>query len=292
MTYSCLDWRWRWIGHLASSVDDCSRGSTAGDGAGEDAAPLQQPWEACLNGTGTFRLEVRSSAEPGAVEDAAGSGAEDRCRLAGRTAAETVAAERSVAATDPKDGYRIEKFVFDNGVDSVVPGYIAIPDQRRAGSRHPHHARSRSTKDNMFGYQPTSQDVAGMLAKQVCRAGHRQLFQRRAQGDGSGRRVGEAGKRRGSGDVALQAESLAGADAVGMMLRDEQIALDYLESGGGGSKADRSAGMSMGSTRAWWLRRSTTASRRPSGGVFHEVRGPDRDPRSQGAWIYYFVPGL
>ena len=71
-----------------------------------------------------------------------------------------------VVSTDQKDGYRIEKFVFDNGVDSMVPGYLAVPDQR--GGRLPAiltmHGHS-STKDNMFGYQPTSQDVAGLLSQ-------------------------------------------------------------------------------------------------------------------------------
>src|ERR1041385_1572526 len=33
-----------------------------------------------------------------------------------------------VVKVDKRDGWRIEKFVFYNGVDSQVPGYIAIPE--------------------------------------------------------------------------------------------------------------------------------------------------------------------
>ena len=72
-----------------------------------------------------------------------------------------------IVAVDKKDGWRIEKFVFHNGVDSEVPGHIAIPEDGRR--RHPAiltmHGHS-SSKENMFGYEPTSQDVAALLVKQ------------------------------------------------------------------------------------------------------------------------------
>ena len=65
-----------------------------------------------------------------------------------------------IVATDRKDGYRIEKFVFDNGVDAMVPGYIAIPDNPpgRLPAILTMHGHS-STKDNMFGYQPDRKSV-------------------------------------------------------------------------------------------------------------------------------------
>src|SRR6266545_4755668 len=40
-----------------------------------------------------------------------------------------------VVNVDKKNGWRIVKFVFHNGVDSLVPGYIAIPEDGR--QRHP-----------------------------------------------------------------------------------------------------------------------------------------------------------
>ena len=50
------------------------------------------------------------------------------------------------------NGYTLEKFIFDNGVDSHVPGYIAIPSGLRGKAPailglHGH----GSTKDNIMG---------------------------------------------------------------------------------------------------------------------------------------------
>ncbi|MCW5980820.1 MAG: hypothetical protein KIT09_22255 [Bryobacteraceae bacterium] len=56
-----------------------------------------------------------------------------------------------VVRVDQRDGWRVEKSEFDNGADSLVPGYIAIPD---GGKRRPAiltmHGHS-SSKENMFG---------------------------------------------------------------------------------------------------------------------------------------------
>ena len=38
-------------------------------------------------------------------------------------------------STDQKDGYKIEKFIFHNGVDSEVLGYIAIPIHKWKAAR-------------------------------------------------------------------------------------------------------------------------------------------------------------
>src|SRR5262249_55749439 len=71
---------------------------------------------------------------------------------------------RTVSVTN-REGYRIEKLVFHNGVDNEVPGYLAIPD--RPGRRpavlamHGH----GSNKENIFGIEPSSQDVAELLAR-------------------------------------------------------------------------------------------------------------------------------
>lgn len=201
-----------------------------------------------------------------------------------------------VVATDQKDGYRIEKFVFDNGVDSMVPGYIAIPDHRQGRlpailTMHGH----GSTKDNMFGYKPTSQDVAGMLAKQgFVVLGIDNYF------NGERRGTGPAGnlemQERGS-DMEMSLFKLnlwLGRTLWGMMLRDEQIALDYLVSR---PEVDPNRigaqGMSMGSTRAWWLAAIDDRVKAVVG-VACFTRYEDliaiRALRAHG--IYYFVPGL
>ncbi len=201
-----------------------------------------------------------------------------------------------VVATDQKDGYRIEKFVFDNGVDSVVPGYIAIPDQRQGKlpailTMHGH----GSTKDNMFGYKPTSQDVAGILAKQgFVVLGIDNYFNGERKGTGP---AGELERQERGADQEMSLFKLnlwLGRSLWGMMLRDEQIALDYLASR---PEVDPNRigaqGMSMGSTRAWWLA-AIDDRIKATVGVACFTRYEDliaiRELRAHG--IYYFVPGL
>jgi len=199
-------------------------------------------------------------------------------------------------AVDKKDGYTIEKFVFDNGVDSQVPGYIAIPEKRPGRlpailTMHGH----GSSKDNMFGYQPTSQNVAEMLARRgYVVLGIDNYF------NGERKGTGPAGEMETMAKGADQEMSLfklnlwLGRTLWGMMLRDEQIALDYLASR---PEVDPNRigaqGMSMGSTRSWWLA-AIDDRVKAIVGVACFTRYEDliavRALRAHG--IYYFVPGI
>jgi len=159
-------------------------------------------------------------------------------------------------ATDKKDGYVIEKFVFDNGVDSMVPGYIAIPDNRNGKlpailTMHGH----GSSKENMFGYEPTSQDVAELLVKQgYVVLGIDNYFNGERKGTGPGGELETMAKGSDQEMSLFKLNLWLGRTLWGMMLRDEQIAMDYLVSR---PEVDANRigaqGMSMGSTRAWWL---------------------------------------
>ena len=199
-------------------------------------------------------------------------------------------------STDRKDGYVIEKFVFSNGVDSNVPGYIAIPEKRSGRlpavlTMHGH----GSTKENMFGYDPTSQDVAGMLAKKgFVVIGIDAYFNGERRGEGP---AGEMEKQARNSDQEMSLFKLnlwLGRTLWGMMLRDEQMALDYLVSR---PEVDANRigvqGMSMGSTRAWWLAAIDDRVKAVVG-VACFTRYEDliaiRALRAHG--IYYFVPGI
>jgi dienelactone hydrolase len=202
----------------------------------------------------------------------------------------------STVRTDRKQGWRIEKFVFDNGVDSQVPGYIAIPEDGRR--RHPAiltmHGHS-SSKDNMFGYEPTSQDVAELLARKgYVVLGIDNYFNGERKGAGPAGPI-ETMQRNSDQELSLFKLNLwLGRTLWGMMLRDEQIALDYLASRPEVDPARIGAqGMSMGSTRSWWL-----------GAIDDRIKAvvavacftryediiATRALRAHG--IYYFVPGL
>jgi dienelactone hydrolase len=197
---------------------------------------------------------------------------------------------------DRRDGYTVEKFVFDNGADSEVPGYIAIP-AKRAGpcpailTMHGH----SSSKDNMFGYEPTSQDVADLLARRgYVVIGIDNYFGGERKGQGPAGDL-EVMARNSDQEMSLFKLNLwLGRTLWGMMLRDEQIALDYLMSRPEvDAKRIGAQGMSMGSTRAWWLGAIDDRIRAVVG-VACFTRYQDliaiRALRAHG--IYYFVPGI
>jgi hypothetical protein len=135
-------------------------------------------------------------------------------------------------SVDQKDGYRIEKFVFDNGVDSEVPGYIAIPTNRQGKlpailTMHGH----SSSKENMFGYEPTSQDVADMLCKRgYVVIGIDNYFNGERKGHGPAGELETMAKGSDQEMSLFKLNLWLGRTLWGMMLRDEQIALDYLVS--------------------------------------------------------------
>jgi dienelactone hydrolase len=153
-----------------------------------------------------------------------------------------------------------------------------------------------STKDNILGYQrPTEQDVADMLA----RKGY-VVMAIDAYFNGERKGLGPAGSRETGARNADQEMSLfklnlwLGRTLWGMMLRDEQIALDYLVTRPEVDPARIGVqGMSMGSTRAWWLGAIDDRIKAVVG-VACFTRYEDliaiRELRAHG--IYYFVPGL
>jgi dienelactone hydrolase len=201
-----------------------------------------------------------------------------------------------VVSTDRHQGWRIEKFTFHNGVDSEVPGYIAIPEDGRP--KHPAiltmHGHS-SSKENMFGYEPTSQNVAELLAKRgYVVLGIDNYFNGERKGAGPAGDL-ETMKRGSDQESSLFKLNLwLGRTLWGMMLRDELIALDYLASR---PEVDVSRigaqGMSMGSTRSWWLGAIDDRIKAVVA-VACFTRYEDliaiRELRAHG--IYYFVPGL
>jgi dienelactone hydrolase len=205
-------------------------------------------------------------------------------------------AKVKVVSMDKRDGWRIEKFVFHNGVDSQVPGYIAIPEDNKP--RHPAiltmHGHS-SSKDNMFGHDPSSQDVAELLVKNgYVVLGIDNYFNGERKGTGPAGDL-ETMQRGSDQEMSLFKLNLwLGRTLWGMMVRDELIALDYLSSRPEVDPTRIGAqGMSMGSTRSWWLAAIDDRIKAVVG-VACFTRYEDliaiRQLKAHG--IYYFVPGL
>ena len=199
-----------------------------------------------------------------------------------------------ITSVDQRDGYRIEKFYFNNGVDAEVPGLIAVPEHKPGPfpavlTMHGH----AGCKEHMFGYVSSHHNVAERLVRRgfvVFGIDDYGCGERRGKGPG------------GSAESIPLFEEMSlfklnlwlGRTLWGMMLRDKQIALDYVTARPE-VDPDRigAQGMSMGSTHAWWL---GSIDRRIKAAVaigcftrYQELIAM-RELRAHG--MYYFVWGL
>ncbi|MFO7924416.1 MAG: alpha/beta hydrolase family protein [Bacteroidales bacterium] len=198
---------------------------------------------------------------------------------------------------EEKNGYILEKFLIDNEVDSWIPGYLAIPTNVKGKvpvilGLHGH----GSSKDNIFGSDPgTSQDV---LALFISNGYAVMAIDSYFNGERRGR--GPAGDLEMQESRADQESSLFkinlwfGRSLWGMQLRDEQIALDYLMTR---SEIDTERigveGMSMGSTRAWWLAALDERIKVVVGiACFTRYKELIEQRQLRAHGIYYFVPGM
>jgi dienelactone hydrolase len=190
--------------------------------------------------------------------------------------------------------YTLERFEFHNGVDMVVPGILLIPKGRKGPAPavvglHGH----GSSKESICTDPKSSQLIGPMLAKKgYVVAAIDGYFATGRVGKGPG---GKLDKGAFPQEMSLFKLNLwLGRTLWGMMLRDEQCLLDYLQTRPEVDK-DRIAvtGMSMGCTRAWWL---AAIDDRPQAvvGVACFTRYTELiahgNLRKHG--IYYFVPGV
>jgi len=198
---------------------------------------------------------------------------------------------------EERSGYVLEKFIIDNGVDSWIPGYIAIPSNRRGKvpvilGLHGH----SSSKENIFGFDSnTAQDVlAFFISNGFAVMAIDSYFngERRGQGPSGKNETMETGSDQESS--LFKINLWFGRSLWGMQLRDEQIALDYLVSR---SEIDTARigveGMSMGSTRAWWLAALDDRVKAVTGiACFTRYKELIEQRQLSAHGIYYFVPGM
>lgn len=165
-----------------------------------------------------------------------------------------------VISREIRPGYILEKAALDNGVDGQVTTLFLLPQQGQGqGQAGPVPAilwLHSSTPDKTQIIIPGTNGGAEALGESYVKAGYAVLA---PDAYWHGDRVGTGP----SGDLEtgrVEQESLHkwnlwfGRTLWGMMVRDDQVALDYLCSRPEVDKARIGAtGMSMGSTRAWWL---------------------------------------
>jgi dienelactone hydrolase len=150
--------------------------------------------------------------------------------------------------------YILERFEFHNGVDMVVPGILLIPKQRKGPvpaiiGLHGH----GSSKESICTDAKSSQLIGPALAKKgYVVAAIDGYFAPGRLGKGPG---GKLDKGAFPQEMSLFKLNLwLGRSLWGMMLRDEQCLIDYLQTRPEvDGKRIAATGMSMGCTRAWWL---------------------------------------
>lgn len=160
-----------------------------------------------------------------------------------------------VVCREIRPGYTLEKVTLDNGVDSQVSALLLLP----VGRKGPFPAilwLHSSTPDKTQVIIPNTNGGAESLGETFVRAGYAVLAPD-SYWHGDRARTGPSGQAesgRNEEDDLFKWNLWFGRTLWGMFVRDDQVALDYLC---GRREVDASrigaTGMSMGSTRAWWL---------------------------------------
>jgi dienelactone hydrolase len=160
-----------------------------------------------------------------------------------------------IISRELRPGYALEKVSISNGVDGEVTALLLIP----AGRKVPFPAilwLHASTPDKTQVIIPGTNGGAEPLGEAFVRAGYAVLS---PDSYWHGDRIGTGpsgaeGAGRAEEEDLFKLNLWLGRTLWGMFVRDDQVALDYLCSR---PEVDASrigaTGMSMGSTRAWWL---------------------------------------
>jgi dienelactone hydrolase/lysophospholipase L1-like esterase len=160
-----------------------------------------------------------------------------------------------VLTRELRDGYILERVALDNGVDGEGSALILVPEGLRELAPAILWLHS-STPDKTQIITPHTNGGAEALGETFARAGY-VVCAPDAYWHGDRAGTGPAGPMEGGRneqESLLKLHLWFGRTLWGMFVRDDQVALDYLCSR---PEVDTSrigaTGMSMGSTRAWWL---------------------------------------
>ncbi len=154
-----------------------------------------------------------------------------------------------------RPGYTLESIALDNGVDGEVSALLLIPEKRHRPAPAILWLHS-SSPDKTQIIIPNTNGGAEALGEVFIRAGYVVLAPDAYwHGDRAGTGPsGTAETGRAEQESLHKLHLWFGRTLWGMFVRDDQVALDYLCSRPEVDKSRIGAtGMSMGSTRAWWL---------------------------------------
>lgn len=199
-----------------------------------------------------------------------------------------------ILSKEDHDGYTLERFEFHNGVDHIVPGILLIPKNRKGPAPtiiglHGH----GSSKASICTDLNSSQLIGPQLAqKGYVVAAIDAVFNGECIGKGP---AGKLDKGAGGQENSLFKLNLwLGRTLWGMMLRDEQCLIDYLQTRPEVDKQRIAAtGMSMGCTRSWWLAAIDDRIQAVVGvACFTRYTELIAHGNLRMHGIYYFVPGM
>ena len=198
---------------------------------------------------------------------------------------------------EERDGYRVEKFEFDNGAGATVPGYILVPAKLSGKAPailycHWHGGDYEIGKEELFQARHTPEPPGPALARRgfVVLGIDAYCF-----GERNGKGPGGPEEKGNNGELTASKFNLwVGRTLWGMILRDDLMALDYLA-----SRPEVDArrigvtGISMGATRTWWL---MALDERFKTGVavacLTRYQNLIQHEELKAHGIYYFVPGI
>jgi dienelactone hydrolase/lysophospholipase L1-like esterase len=201
-------------------------------------------------------------------------------------------------AFERRPGYTLERIALDNGVDGEISALLLLPEGRK-GRSGPSPAvlwLHSSTPDKTQIITPGTNGGEESLGETLVRRGYA-VFAPDAYWHGDRVGTGPAGAfetGRAEQESLLKLHLWMGRTLWGMFVRDDQIALDYLSRRPEIDPARIGAtGMSMGSTRAWWLaavdeRVAATAAV----ACLTRYRNLIAHGQLRAHGVYYFVQGL
>lgn len=201
----------------------------------------------------------------------------------------------TVLSREDRGTYLLERFEFPNGIGDTVPGILLLPKATRGPVPgilycHWHGGEYDKGKVELFETNHTPVMPGPVLAER----GYAVLaIDAACFGERQGR--GPDGLKAGAGEMSAAKFDLWAARTIwGRIVRDDQLALDYLASRPEvDAKRLGALGMSMGATRTWWL---MALDERVKAGVAVACLTRYQDLIAAGGLkyhgIYYFVPGM
>jgi dienelactone hydrolase len=202
-----------------------------------------------------------------------------------------------ILSHEEREDYTCEKFQFDNEAGSTVPGYILLPKKLSGKAPailfcHWHGGEYDIGKEELFQSRHTPEAPGPALARRgfvVLGIDAYCFGERNGSGPGGVKEKGQDGEW-----SASKFNLWVGRTLWGMILRDDLMALDYLESR---PEVDPTrigvTGISMGATRSWWL---MALDERLKTGVavacLTRYQNLIEHESLKAHGIYYFVPGF